>query len=54
MQVCLAVLDIQPNQQWCEAYFTCVLATLKAYSAQELANTLTATGYLRLDAGKDQ
>jgi hypothetical protein len=50
-QVCLAVLRAAPMPDWCSTYFGHVGRTLAAYSAQELANTLTAAAFLQLDPG---
>ncbi len=52
VQVCLAVLKLRPPEAWARGFFAHVLAVLPSFSAQELANTLTAAGYLGLEPGE--
>ena len=46
------MLRITPDADWTAQFFEHMRLTLPAYSAQELANTLTAAAYLRMEPGE--
>lgn len=51
--VCLAVLKRRPAPSFVHAIFTRVSSLLERFSPQELANAITASGYLGLQPGEE-